>query len=25
MPHMQAARGSLANHTSIAELVKDIT
>ncbi|XP_012518864.1 PREDICTED: vacuolar protein sorting-associated protein 33A [Propithecus coquereli] len=25
LPHMQAARGSLANHTSIAELVKDVT
>ncbi|XP_059405658.1 vacuolar protein sorting-associated protein 33A [Carassius carassius] len=25
LPHMQAARGSLANHTSIAELIKDIT
>ncbi|KAK7165486.1 hypothetical protein R3I94_003751 [Phoxinus phoxinus] len=25
LPHMQAARSSLANHTSIAELVKDIT
>ncbi|XP_069475703.1 vacuolar protein sorting-associated protein 33A [Ambystoma mexicanum] len=25
LPHMQAARASLANHTSIAELVKDIT
>lgn len=25
LPHMQAARTSLANHTSIAELVKDIT
>ncbi|XP_030893869.1 vacuolar protein sorting-associated protein 33A [Leptonychotes weddellii] len=25
LPHMQAARGSLANHTSIAELIKDVT
>ncbi|TRY66271.1 hypothetical protein DNTS_026228 [Danionella cerebrum] len=25
LPHMQAARSSLANHTSIAELIKDIT
>ncbi|XP_042193601.1 vacuolar protein sorting-associated protein 33A [Callorhinchus milii] len=25
LPHMQAARTSLANHTSIAELIKDIT
>uniref|UniRef100_A0A8B9K0B5 Vacuolar protein sorting-associated protein 33A n=1 Tax=Astyanax mexicanus TaxID=7994 RepID=A0A8B9K0B5_ASTMX len=25
LPHMQAARNSLANHTSIAELIKDIT
>uniref|UniRef100_A0A2K5LQL0 Vacuolar protein sorting-associated protein 33A n=1 Tax=Cercocebus atys TaxID=9531 RepID=A0A2K5LQL0_CERAT len=25
LPHMQAARGSLANHTSIAELMKDVT
>ncbi|XP_029426745.1 LOW QUALITY PROTEIN: vacuolar protein sorting-associated protein 33A-like [Rhinatrema bivittatum] len=25
LPHMQAARGSLANHTSIAELIKVIT
>nr|XP_056715732.1 vacuolar protein sorting-associated protein 33A [Euleptes europaea] len=25
LPHMQAARASLANHTSIAELIKDIT
>ncbi|KAJ3603720.1 hypothetical protein NHX12_028461 [Muraenolepis orangiensis] len=25
LPHMQAARSSLANHTSIAELVQDIT
>uniref|UniRef100_A0A4W4HLK5 Vacuolar protein sorting-associated protein 33A n=1 Tax=Electrophorus electricus TaxID=8005 RepID=A0A4W4HLK5_ELEEL len=25
LPHMQAARSSLANHTSVAELIKDIT
>uniref|UniRef100_A0A8C4YZF6 Vacuolar protein sorting-associated protein 33A n=1 Tax=Gadus morhua TaxID=8049 RepID=A0A8C4YZF6_GADMO len=25
LPHMQAARSSLANHTSIAELIKDLT
>lgn len=25
LPHMQAERASLANHTSIAELIKDIT
>uniref|UniRef100_A0A2K6QEW7 VPS33A core subunit of CORVET and HOPS complexes n=1 Tax=Rhinopithecus roxellana TaxID=61622 RepID=A0A2K6QEW7_RHIRO len=25
LPHMQAARGSLANHTSIAELIRDVT
>ncbi|XP_043924530.1 vacuolar protein sorting-associated protein 33A [Protopterus annectens] len=25
LPHMQAARTSLANHTSIAELIKDVT
>ncbi|MEE6504018.1 hypothetical protein FKM82_005048 [Ascaphus truei] len=25
LPHMQAARASLANHTSVAELIKDIT
>lgn len=25
LPHMQAARTSLANHTSVAELIKDIT
>ncbi|XP_053135694.1 vacuolar protein sorting-associated protein 33A isoform X1 [Hemicordylus capensis] len=25
LPHMQAAKSSLANHTSIAELIKDIT
>lgn len=25
LPHMQAARSSLANHTSIAELIKEIT
>ncbi|XP_060026759.1 vacuolar protein sorting-associated protein 33A isoform X4 [Lagenorhynchus albirostris] len=25
LPHMQAARASLANHTSIAELIKDVT